>query len=93
MNKLWFILPLMIGCNSPELGATDASVDNSNVSVSDTNGSGSNNVGLDATVQLSQLQTPAPAAGVSCSMPVAGPKYHPGAAQRFRHRRHHHACP
>lgn len=100
MSKLWFILPLMLGCNSPDVGVTDASVVNSKSGVSDASNSGSNSAGLDATVSEAGMEVHAAAigtgsaAGVSCSTPLVGPKYYrPGAVHRFHHRRHHHpAC-
>jgi hypothetical protein len=90
MNKFWFILPLMLGCNSPDVGVADASVGNSDASVSDASSSGSNNVGLGAAI--SEAGNPA-SAGVSCAIPVGKSRYYyPGAVHRFHHRRRHHHC-
>ena len=100
MNKLWFILPLMLGCNSPNVGVSDASVVNSDATVSNVSGSGSNNVELDASLSSSGVEVHAApsgagsSSGVSCKMPLVGPKYyHPGDVHRFHHRRRHHVCP
>src|SRR5208282_4655093 len=99
MDKLWFILPLMLGCNStPVAGVTDASLGNNSVGVSDAGGSGSNNLGLDTTLSEAGMEVHATsggtgsASGVSCTIPLVAPRYyHHGVVHRF-HRRRHHVC-
>lgn len=85
MNKLWIILPLMLGCNSaPTQEITDASNNGSTDSGYDS-GSGSNSVGLGATLpEAGNASSAGPAAGVSCPLPQKHGRWH---------RRRHHHCP